>query len=869
MGEERAENAWDRVRQRITAPWWGEQQTSRDLLVATLQALTTAERREVATRLTAWVRAGGVTNPSQAAAVILSALATIPGAAATAALVTRRDLGSVSQPLSGRAITSVLADRDPAWLADLGGRVAVRGQHRIAVSALRLAGAPMPVTAESVTAWLPWLHQEQIATRDDDREPPTIPALQPMLAGAFEHDAVAGAIDDRVAETIVELTRRGALDRAWVLHQALDRLVRGGRPKDLTGLVRIVQGLAPTPTEFAAHATALLALARSAPAPVAKVAWAGLLDAADDGALDPEILCHGAEEMLRRPEKGPARSAVQRLEGLAVARPDLGSAVVTALLVGAGHPALDVAERAALALTGLDLDAAASTLVAEALPTLPAAVAERLRPLAPSATWAAPSEPAAPTDVPAERPPAEAWPADPGPEQTLAHVLDWLGTYGAAYRPSVEACDLLPYERALAGIVALGWRSPETLAEALRGARVDLGGSLARAVHGLRSALTGRPLGREAERAWERLARYDDGRLPSNDLEVARLVEIAVHLPDRPVPVLLATPTRLDGTLEAAVLVERLRTHSEAAAISWPLDLEQALLRLTLDDGADLGALADQALQLETTAGTITADWLRRGGLPEPIVTLEVHQAAQQLAPSLVADIAPGTAPAPLGAGPITRRLLDRTHAPTGAVSAWTPSWLETRPLPHHRDVVATWVQTSFAARPEGTSPHVGLVAAAHGPFGPGCGALAATMLTSRDRATRTQAVDLLLEIDRPWGAATAAAIVRGSAAGAMVASRVVEPLTDLAVAGAAYEVVELLLRLLPPLVGSSTRGTPDVLALTTRLISEHGLAGHDVEAVDSLSAAVAGITGSTRLAQECARLAARLDQSPRVGARI
>ena len=93
----------------------------------------------------------------------------------------------------------------------------------------------------------------------------------------------------------------------------------------------------------------------------------------------------------------------------------------------------------------------------------------------------------------------------------------------------------------------------------------------------------------------------------------ARLSEAIAIIEAGTQPFLLAVPTLATGALDAGILVERLAELEELGVTPAPVDLAQALLRVTpTDDKRTLRA----AGELRSEAGQRLARWLRDGGLP-------------------------------------------------------------------------------------------------------------------------------------------------------------------------------------------------------------------------------------------------------------
>nr|WP_296069339.1 hypothetical protein [uncultured Actinoplanes sp.] len=120
-----------------------------------------------------------------------------------------------------------------------------------------------------------------------------------------------------------------------------------------------------------------------------------------------------------------------------------------------------------------------------------------------------------------------------------------------------------------------------------------------------------------------------DGLTGVSAMTADRVRELSAQLGTGGPPVLLATPATRDGFTDPARLLFRL---AEAERDGWqpgPYDLAQALLRLPRDAGR---AIVGRADRLVSPAGRRFARWLRAGGLPDPVVTVETaadgHRAA-------------------------------------------------------------------------------------------------------------------------------------------------------------------------------------------------------------------------------------------------
>jgi hypothetical protein len=194
-------------------------------------------------------------------------------------------------------------------------------------------------------------------------------------------------------------------------------------------------------------------------------------------------------------------------------------------------------------------------------------------------------------------------PAPPRPAESLWELAD---LYASALAEGTA--DATVMERVLYGAVTEYDRDHEALAEALAPLarryppsgldpwdQREVGGALRCLLH----ALLGRDL--RAVLVMEELY----GGRPQRAAEpewaaLYRIYELVEHLGRARVPCLLSTPTQADGTLDAEVLRYRLEWYERARAEPLPCDLEQALLRVRVEDAQEV--LAGSAL-LGTAAG--------------------------------------------------------------------------------------------------------------------------------------------------------------------------------------------------------------------------------------------------------------------------
>lgn len=337
-----------------------------------------------------------------------------------------------------------------------------------------------------------------------------------------------------------------------------------------------------------------------------------------------------------------------------------------------------------------------------------------------------------------------------------------------------------------------------------------------------------------------------------------RVTELAVLLAKSPVTELLATPTHVNGSLDPAVLAERLRRAEAAGEQPWALDFEQALLRLPRGTGPDVAA------GLTSAAGRWLATWLAEGGLPDPVST-RVDQPvggspAANSGPSdevfrVLVDLAPAR-PARLSVEDQLFTLARGTKA--NSHTYWNADeTLLAATLPHHREVSAAWALPDLAMMAlvdqRGGSKLLPLLAECDGPIGPAMSLGLAYALTARHEPDRVAAVDAFLALaagGEPFAAAAGHDLGDLAARGLVKLGRAVAPLTDAHRAGASAAVWELLLAALPVLLPSAARGLPETLELASQIAALTG-ARDDVPGLSEL----ADRKGSSRLLKEARRL--------------
>ncbi|MEU4622706.1 hypothetical protein AB0G04_22395 [Actinoplanes sp. NPDC023801] len=600
------------------------------------------------------------------------------------------------------------------------------------------------------------------------------------------------------------LLDRGRFDRATVLDATVSRLGHGGRPAGLRAFVLLHDALAPTIGELAVRVTDYARMLPDGPSTVAGLAQRAVRAVDEAGGLELDVLLEASGPVLVRPEKSLVKAQLIWLSRVAARHPDRIGEIVDTVAAAFGNPHSEIRQRA-LGLVTNHIGALSPTGVArlrEAAAQLTGDLAERAADL-----FTDPDEPApgaaTPDEALASTPPTEVTGEGARREDPAGDPTDGFTPYGnpssdatgtAAAMPEPIACpaelagevaSLLVtetaagWERVLAGLVSLhaaGHR--RELAELLTpfleryphhfehliwiaqrptvflGVAIrrlsdpdDPGPAWDRMVEAVRTAEdTGQRGGPDSA-----LARTPDGVL------AARIAEAAIRFTDRPVPLLMATPTHLNGSLDAEVLLARLLRAETEGWQPWRLDLEQALLRVPRRVDP---AVVTAAGRLTSPAGRLFAGWLAEGGLPDP-VSVRVEQRPGGYHPTRV----------DLAATPVERVVADLRPARGGVLSLETQLVTVTRDplpfrvsrepsgdivglamvLPHHRDAVAAWLLSELAQAgatdERGSGSRLSLLADCTGPAGAATVLALVYGLTARHEADRAAAVDLFLAL--------------------------------------------------------------------------------------------------------------------------
>ncbi|MFJ9809651.1 DUF6493 family protein [Streptomyces sp. NPDC101158] len=801
------------------------------------------------------------------------------GAAAAAAWIGSRDLTDWGRKTTDEVL-SVLADREPAWLADVAQRLAERPavaeeEYRLVHALVVRSGCAAPTNEAYLRGWTQEMASGRLVERL--RADPQTPVLVPyVIALAETPDRLtwsAGPGDDGHWPTALKrLADEGVLDRAALVDGCAARLLRGGRPRDLRFPLALLQRLGTTDEERRARIPDWLGMVADAPSPVAAHAQEILAELALAGGLTVPQVAEMSGAVLFRPEKKLVRAQLTLLGKVLRREPEAAGELLPVVTDAFGHEDTAIQERA-LALVGRHL-----ARVDERVRVELGGAAELLSPVHRPAAVELFGGSAVVDTGPYEEvlpPVPEPRPLVPAAD-TVAELMEDLVPFARNPYESVEV-----FERVLDGVVRLAYRDREALAAAVRetfaGAYwLEDRDHVSRSSEGVLTVLAAlvgavRPARLDIARrrpagtpgcAHEALTRAIDVR----SWEAAWLVATGA-----PVPFLLATPTRHTGSVDPLVLVERLREYRDSGVEPLPVDLAQALLRVRKADPSAAEA-AERAAGLGTRAGARLADLLT---------------AAEPLAPGL--RLLPKGKDSRSGAWWLADRLVlaVREHR---AIRKEFPSafhWLGAEPteitrgcngyhwsgmrplwpgvLPDDRETLAAWLLPTLAGGAEweerGAAWGLTALAEGDGPVGPAVHMALALGLGCRHAEDRLTAVDALLvlasrgELDPSLLAARLAELI---ADGTVKPNRLADAVRTAAATGAYATVHAVLAELLPGLLTAPkpVRGAGELVAVAAECVERCGASGEPAGLAETATR-----PGSSQLVTQARRLLAALGQ--------
>ncbi|MFI5679105.1 DUF6493 family protein [Streptomyces cellulosae] len=798
------------------------------------------------------------------------------------------------QPVAWRAeLAAQLADRLPPGMAVRSDLV----EHLV-----HDTGCPVPATDGFIGGWLHWRHSEwehPPHLRGGPRAGATllerlrVDELSPMLLPlALERPAVyLGAEsfhsllttrgrsytrEDTMLGALISLAEEGLVDRAALIRRVftdlattetwgwnaaamltelaltpeehasltrervalaeplLARLLQDGTRAQTAPLLAYLRALALTAAEKALALRDHVALLDMS-SPVASYAQEVLIGLDEAGLLEADVLTEACERVLLRPEKKLVRAQLTRLDRAAREDPARAARTVLDAATTLGHQDVGMQDRA-LDVIARHLKAAGDSV----LPELRTAAARITPGLAARAADLFGTAPDHLTDrltgQYADTLPAVLEPRPvPCPIETAVEVAQELAAVVANDK------DVVTFERVLDGLVRHARLDREALARALkpvmRKEPREVLDCTQSDVFDVARALRGD----EPRKSHFTTRLRHNAPSPAGELLRARLAEAIDIIETGAQPFLLAVPTDATGALDAVVLVQRLAVLDGLGITPAPVDLAQALLRVTPSaDERVLGA----AGQLGSDAGHRLTWWLRGGGLPHRDSRLagwpDAHwrKHPTEWLSHVPPEPAPGPALLPAAAtlvGPHEEVL----HHPM------VPFWLAQ--LPHHRELVMVRDYFGYRMSDRGWAHALPFAAESGGPAGFALHLALAYTLTYDQQGERDAAVDALLvlaargQLDTGLLARQLALMLRGKR---IEASRVTASLRSAADTGAYATVWSVLEALLPHLLRDPVvRGAGALLALGVDCASRCAAKGEIPEVTTA-----AGRTGSSQV---------------------
>jgi hypothetical protein len=768
----------------------------------------------------------------------------------------------------------VLTERGVPWLGELAAQIAERlprtaymGESRfdLVCRLLERTGQPVPTSAGFVAGWVHRLRPETIG-----HELAAHPEFGVLVPHFFDVEEVGAQFSHYAdwPEAIAGLVARAVVDRDVLLDACLARLARGGRPGATRAFLAMHDALAPTPEEVAGRSDAYRSLLDSTASMVASAAQRSLFDVDDRGLLSSADQLAITRASLRRPEKKLVRAQLTRARS---ADPSRAVAVAAVLVEMLPDLAPDLARSAVSTLRGIR-----ASIPEPDRASLLSKVAGVPRDLATELGLALGGTPTPVLEIaePMTRPP-HSW----RPE-TLEPITDLseLVVEAAAVFVSPMDVEASRLERVLEGLLHWQRRDMPALRKALEPTieserfahahefyEYGYHDTLDRGFAAVLAAAAGEP-------PVPRYTDIDRMRRGAGRILVDRLFELARTMRESSGVFPVCRPTWSNGLLDGDDLLERLHQAAHAGVDPPDVELEQASLRLSIPANPDARAsLAEAFGKVGTAAGRSVAAWIT-GRLPVAPSLVTVALARQRTDfdgqvkhrwTDILVAAQPSTPPQP---GSVVWSGLVRFDPATtpGAFDALggflCVPWL----APQHRELIAAHFLPSLAASRDGNievAPVLRVLADIDGEFGTAT-ALALTYgLTAARADARTYAVEAIRTfsarrlVDADVLGRTVADL---STRRTIVMTRFIGPLRDVANAGEAQLVWDVLRNALPDLLRTRPLlpGLADVLGLAGE-VAERVHANVGVSGLDDFTAH----PGRSRQLAEARRLAGLLSR--------
>lgn len=794
-------------------------------------------------------------------------------------------------------VLKALADRDPAWLADLAHRLAARSvdseaEYRLVVELVRMADCPLPASDGMVRGWAErinaarWRQRPNPPLTDLLRAEPYLGVLAPHLLDMPELPATVAWAgypdpDDNWPSALTTLTAEGLLDRTVLLERCVTRLLRGGKTADLRFCTLLLRSLEPTAQEEAEWTSDWIAMTADGPSPVAGHAQEVLARLDGHGRLSVAQLADASGPVLFRMEKKLVRAQLVLLGKVLRRDPSAAGQLLPVVGEAFGHPDIGIQERA-LKLTARHVPSAPAD-VRQELAYMAAQLGPVHRPEA-VALFGDLLDDGQSGDVHEEILPPAPVPRrlSPTTENTAELVEEVVALVRTGSRQVPE------FERTLDGLIRCTRTNRSALVEALRpalagvwwaeaGQQSEIDWRFIRHHDGLHvvvaSLLEQVPEHAFAENRARSAATGTCFHAALDGVTHARLWEAAAAIRTGELPFLLATPTWHTGSLDPMELVDRLHRYRELGAEPGPVDFAQALLRVRRTGGEEA---ADLAAALGTAQGDRLAAWIRAD---EPVAPVLRHHVEAEAPPARgwLQQSAAGARRILLATRerlviqqefPRAFHWLGRPHTP-GQQSCYhwgggSPQW--TAVLPEDSETLAAWLLPFVATCAEDQRGSAAPLPALVETAAPAGGAIHLALgyaLGARYPEDRLSAVDTLLTL-AARGQLDAALL--GGELTTLIGRELVKPVrlavsvAAAAETGAYRTVLSVLLPVLPALLSRerAPRGLSDLLAVAAQCAERCGPQG--TGHIAGL-AATAARGGSTQLVRQAARLQAAWGQ--------
>ncbi|MFF0483508.1 DUF6493 family protein [Streptomyces sp. NPDC004435] len=777
------------------------------------------------------------------------------GAAAAAGWLGGRDLLSWRTE-NGVLALRVLADRTPAWRADVALRLAAKpavaeDSYGLIRGLVEGSGAAVPATDGYVLGWMRQITDSRLL--ENLRADPQTPVLVAHALSMQETpDQLTGSGPSGAAThwttALAALTEEGVLDRAELVDLCVSRLLRGGRQRDLRLPLALLQLVPPTAEERRDRIADWIGMTADATSPVAGYAQKTLSGLALEGALPGGAFAEMTAGVLFRQEKKLLRAQLSLVNKVLTRHPALAAEVLPVVADVFGHDDTEMQQRA------LQVVARHLNSVDDETRYGLAEAASLLGPVHRSAAEAVFGRRIAEREfLPYEEilPPVPEPQYLPGPQGCLEELVEDLLVQQRRSSGAME------FERALDGLVRHAHQDRDGVAERVREAfsdaywqdtsgptghtDVDFFQHGSRGLDGVLAALVGKVQRERVEAG--RTQTVPMTTCVHGAMEVTqdtRIWEIAHLIGGGTLPLLLATPTRHTGGIDPLELVRRLKEYADAGLEPAPVDLGHALLRVRRQD-ASASQAADEADALGSEAGARLAAWLRCGNPLE--ATVRFHPRAKEkgsgrwwLVDRVLVEMAkrqdfrkefPRTFHW-LGGGllPNARRCYHWEQVP----ERWATL------LPADRELLAACLLSSMASGVDGDSARdvtgpLTLLAEGEGQVGRAVALVLAFGLGCRDADDRLRAVDALLvlaargDLDaRQVGRDLAWLLAERS----MKPNRLADAARTAAATGAYGTVWTILSEALPTLLEAETpmRGLGELLAIAADCVERCGATG-------------------------------------------